>query len=154
MPEQVVIVDCNTSYFSEHRLRFTASTLYSLWQDCIRKFPGQQCIKDKTLGGTYSAYFNFTCLILISVSLWKTKIQWCAQIKVRIKIPEAGLAFHLFSQLFWFLWALSLTTPGKWFYMLVFPLVFSRRNSFKNDQINASKILMCWEKVDEEDLIP
>ena len=35
----------------------------------------------------------------------------------------------------------------------VFPSVLSRRKSMKNNQTNVSKILMCWERVHEEDLV-
>ena len=47
MPKQAVIVDCNTGWFSENRLSFTVPTLHSFCQNCIRKLPGQHCIKDQ-----------------------------------------------------------------------------------------------------------
>ena len=47
MSEQKVIADCSTSKFSQNHLSFMVLTLHSLCQECIRKFPGQHCIKDQ-----------------------------------------------------------------------------------------------------------
>ena len=72
-----------------------------------------------------------------------------------MKIQGAELAFNLFSQLFWFLSTyISLRTRSeKCFCLLALSLIFFRSTSLKNDQINTSKIVLCWEKVDQDDLM-
>ena len=63
MSAQAIIVDCSIGWFSQNMLSFTVSTLDNIYQECIRKFPGQHCIKEQHCVGQSNGiqYVNDQC---------------------------------------------------------------------------------------------